>query len=926
MKVDFEKFKASLPYASELYGIYQPLLGWKSARAEQRVARHLVAQVSQFLAHAVRHYEPTGLATDISGSGVHYEGLGIASKRTRDVNLAAAIGSSIVAQKVSTAIMIGGETDPETWKKYCGRGALAEILADLNAEIDSEFNATIRRTGASDPRQLAQTLINRESVAAGFLADLGENLTGSQLMDILASPHTTRSYVNTLDLFQSLDPRKAAMENGVLSPIGVVHLFRQYFFEFDSFLGPSVQHIWLSPGASLELVEVSTRKVTTERFVEQFSERVSKSELSLTEQDELSDAVKSENASSTKFGVGLNTSHNFKVGQVYNGQVNTTTNYNIEKSEKLARETTHKNLRQSTSKLSEELRQSIKSSFRTVTETTDVSSRRYVLQNTTKELINYEMRRKMRQVGVQVQDYGTQLCWQTYVDRTDLGDRLGLGHLVHVAAPSDIEGWKDPESIPPPEAIIKGDEILVVWTLGVVEVGKTQFYPPDGFRDVTMNPPPGYIYHSHKIVGSDWGFVGKALDENGNEIGVDRTRTDRATIKRLRLGVSLINGRDGDDGVSSDDPIEFRLGLTILYEPSEKTLQDHVDANKAALAQSNEEKKNKFRENLFSLARERINLAGEVKPRPAHDLREEERIIVYRALIDQLLRDLNITAMKSETRHLLTELIQSMFDVDKMLYFVAPDWWQPRRFVGDSPQELGLSGLEAAAGGSIEPSQTFNWGGITAQRPSNYLLTEKSAPAPLGSSLGWIIQLDGDNLRNAFLNAPWAKAVVPIQSGHEWQALEWLSAAHVEGSEGLVGAKYEAEVEEKMMIVNELKAFDWTTTPLKQSEAQALTVRYATLTTADLELIDALRHLIMRINLKHEAARTPIDDPVEPGKRYLPTDIAFEKGFDPLKDGFNASPKKGEYFKIHDQWVEVVPTDQIVPVEVEYDPKTGMQK
>src|SRR4051812_38517426 len=30
MKVDFAKFEHSLPYASELYGIYQPLLGWRS--------------------------------------------------------------------------------------------------------------------------------------------------------------------------------------------------------------------------------------------------------------------------------------------------------------------------------------------------------------------------------------------------------------------------------------------------------------------------------------------------------------------------------------------------------------------------------------------------------------------------------------------------------------------------------------------------------------------------------------------------------------------------------------------------------------------------------------------------------------------------------------------------------------------------------
>src|SRR5664279_3786283 len=35
---------------------------------------------------------------------------------------------------------------------------------------------------------------------------------------------------------------------GVLSPVGLVNLFREYFFEFDTFLGTPVGHLWISPG------------------------------------------------------------------------------------------------------------------------------------------------------------------------------------------------------------------------------------------------------------------------------------------------------------------------------------------------------------------------------------------------------------------------------------------------------------------------------------------------------------------------------------------------------------------------------------------------------------------------------------------------------------------------------------------------------
>ena len=39
--------------------------------------------------------------------------------------------------------------------------------------------------------------------------------------------------------------------------------------------------------------------------------------------------------------------------------------------------------------------------------------------------------------------------------------------------------------------------------------------------------------------------------------------------------------------------------------------------------------------------------------------------------------------------------------------------------------------------------------------------------------------------------------------------------------------------------------------------------------------------------------------------------------------GFRANV--GPDYEIFDQWTEVLPTDQIVPVEVKYDPKTGRQ-
>jgi hypothetical protein len=91
--------------------------------------------------------------------------------------------------------------------------------------------------------------------------------------------------------------------------------------------------------------------------------------------------------------------------------------------------------------------------FKTVTETTDMRSRRYVLQNPSDKLINYELRRKMRRVGVQLQDVGVRLCWQVFVDHP--GSTVGLSELVHMVDAPDLANLKEPNQVPPPASVPK---------------------------------------------------------------------------------------------------------------------------------------------------------------------------------------------------------------------------------------------------------------------------------------------------------------------------------------------------------------------------------------------------------------------------------------------------------------------------------------
>lgn len=166
----------------------------------------------------------------------------------------------------------------------------------------------------------------------------------------------------------------------------------------------------------------------------------------------------------------------------------------------------------------------------------------------------------------------------------------------------------------------------------------------------------------------------------------------------------------------------------------------------------------------------------------------------------------------------------------------------------------------------LTDADRVSWGGEREMGRSNYLITEESAPAPLGASLGWLLQLDADNHRNAFLNSPWVKAVLPIRPGREAAALNWLRLAHVEGTEGLDAAYGGVE-----------------------PELRGKTIGEAVMTLAQ--------------------TVTSQEGKIE---NTLATETVYEKGFDPLEGGFRAT---GRPFEVFDQWIEVLPTDQVVAVE-----------
>ncbi len=924
MNINFDKFKNSLPYASEMYGIYQPLLGWKSKRMLQRFKPDLLLDNELFrrISASLKAQADAGGIMDLHVDDLNRLDLHCAPLEVRTalpkspVRLEQGLDNSLLLRALAGRFeQAPDELNPSALKEILSRenldqmlGELSRLCHDNNAGFNPGPTAMLKAVNewwrswqATDPaedallatKRAVKEILDRESLVAGVLHELVKKKRYSDIIKMFTAPDENLDWKVFEQMRRLIDPLetfdvKTDLDKVVLSPVGIVHLFRQYFFEFDSFLGPSVQHVWLSPGSQVEMIEINTRRTQVERSSEDSGDTLTRRGSADYVEDELSDAIRQNNNSKTHFGVSVETDSDIVV-PFYTGEIQTSTDYNMDNSVQVAKESVHNLLRKECNSVATAVRKSYRTTFRSVTETEDVSSKKYLLANTTPNLINYELRRKMRQVGVQVQDIGAHLCWQTYVDLP--GDELRIANLLHISKPENLNLLPNPEAIPMPEPLLKAETIRgsFAWDMEDKPIPDRPDLRMVPFQKHLIVPPKsGYLYERYeirKVQGNSW-ILDAEIRGNEAHVGI----------------------RSGNPGIKFDERVEFAYELDFYFRPGQSLIDEVNRVNQARLEQAKQENAQRAAEAYFNLAKERINAERAIKPRKFEELREEERIVVYRNLMRQLLKETGFGNATAATQHVLAELVQSMFDVNKMLYFVAPEWWSPRHLgQRQAPVWSNPAAVSAPA--------------IPVRGREHYAITEKSNPAPMGSSLGWLLQLDGDKQRNAFINAPWVKAVIPIRSGKELAALNWLTQNMVEGSEGLDGLYQEGSVGEKEAMLAVLQAFSW--------DDPVLTTRYQTITPGELQLRDAIRCLALRVQAKFMQSKQAVEQPLNPEDpndlqmgRYLPTEKVFETGFDPI-GGFQAAGPQP--FAVFSQWLEVVPTDQIVAVEVKYDPKTGMQ-
>jgi hypothetical protein len=943
---NLSEFKNVLPYASEAFGIYQPLLGWKSKRIVSRfskgfqsekfnVYRDLMNKIHANYKlsldgnqNAVIDFMKTGmLPSAVNKNKWDSIFIGLIQPDFEMALERSATDNNIwneLFNKVRFDILLDEVVRQKISEKYNEPGLLDHMKKLIVKGPGGLFRRNSPKfSGAeeSEPRsvinQKIEEEVRKESVIAGLILLLKEAKLFDQLKKIFTLPaNKEEEFLNLMrykDPFELFDPKNDLDKVG-LSPIGIVHLFRQYFFEFETFLGSPVGHIWLSPGSTVELIEINTRKTVIERSSESFSETIVKTEKTLTEQDEIADAVKTDNKNETKFGASVNATESFSISEMFGGTANQTASFDMTGLQQTAREQTHKFMRQQSGKISSEIRKNFKSTFKTATEITDSSSKKYILANNTSKLLNYELRRKMRQVGVQVQDIGTYLCWQTYVDEP--GRQLGIAELMHIAKSPDLNNIPHPETILAPEQHPQNYSIEIPF----IQISEDRGDDDEAYsygQEVDEDTIEGNVERIQHIfeIPITCEHAGYRLS---NSIMFEKGAED--------IEVALIDQKQEEGSNKAIITIEVRhinfhghpparIQVKAIWNPDEKIATEVAAKNAANMNEFRAKVKQEYTKEFAAAAKERIKLASNIQQRKFEELREEERIVIYRSLIQDLLTK-GIKIPDNRTRHLVAELINSIFDVDKMLYFVAPEWWKPRTHFGQtlgkpanySPPETGgsadsatgpvplfsnvLSGTAEIAT-KISAEHISGWGGLKEGRIDNYYITEDSAPAKLGSSLGWLLQLDGDNLRNAFLNAPWVKSVIPIRPGKEKAALNWLK--QIEGMNGISKDDMYTGKESELVGKSMIEVLEILAERVRQKNDESLKVKEFSADTSD---------------GANKVSATPVDK-------------VYEHGFYPLQGGFRANV--GEDFELFDQWVEVLPTDQVVAVEVSYDPKTGRQ-
>ncbi|MEV0149989.1 MULTISPECIES: hypothetical protein [unclassified Nonomuraea] len=609
------------------------------------------------------------------------------------------------------AVLVAGRVHPYGIVDVSG-----EETGNVRAGVFTVPVVVNRRIGFADqrvdPHRHRAELLKNLMGAVNAHIDASDEVFAAAVADNLLIGNT-----KLYEFFPVLTVREA------LSPIGIAHYYRQLYFHTEEGVGPLEEAFTIAPNETLEIMYESVRRQVHEELVEHGSEFVSESAIEARNTDEVSDKTSSMVQRDSSAAMSANASGSIGV---YSAGATATASFAL--SAQQAKEQVTRRLKDVTTRASERITKSLTVRTRSLDEVTSTNMSRRVIQNTSSVPVSYGLRRVLRKVNVKVQELGPRLVWQLYLRNP--GSGLARSRFVHFREAEPITVPDLPPGVRPRP---KGGTDTGTITTHLESHGDAGYYAK--LRITTTG--------DRKITGVTVDSV-TDLEGGGKD---DEAPAPRNEPPRNAFWHSATHTYTADVAIAPGDSDAIAITYTYAYEPSAAALAEWNAERKAAVAAITEQLLNEQFERQKAIITER----SKIRPRPANELRVEERYEAMNRLVSSLF---GRGDDPSEPTPLEIEYFHRYFDIDGMFVYMHPSWWVPR--------------FTANSDGFPRPA---------------YEITADSEPAPLGRSLGWCIQLDGDNRRNEFLNSPWYRICLPIRAGREREAIAWL-ASHVEGEIG----------------------------------------------------------------------------------------------------------------------------------------------
>ena len=214
---------ALLPYASEPFGVYQPLIGWRSTLQQERVAQGLAIRFDRAANHIRSVMAP------VDGRPVPSLKQINAVDRTET-----GIGRALAAWASEEGI------DADGWHTLLADSEdsvltriTVQVLEDLQPPTGQAIMSFPVGVEAEQLERDRKVQISREAATASLLQHLGGTNPDAVAQLFKPSPQPWERDVAAVQFFAEMQAAKGSF----LSPIGLLHRFREYFFELGTFLG-----------------------------------------------------------------------------------------------------------------------------------------------------------------------------------------------------------------------------------------------------------------------------------------------------------------------------------------------------------------------------------------------------------------------------------------------------------------------------------------------------------------------------------------------------------------------------------------------------------------------------------------------------------------------------------------------------------------